>query len=49
MQDHPSDVRERCTVADRCEPLGSPGMWTKLHTDRIVAHADGFGACHTAA
>jgi hypothetical protein len=25
-------------------------MWTKLHAaDRIVAHTDGFGACHTAA
>jgi hypothetical protein len=25
-------------------------VWTKLHAaDRIVAHTDGFGACHTAA
>jgi hypothetical protein len=24
-------------------------IWTKLHADRIVAHADGFGACHAAA
>jgi len=25
-QDHPSDLHERCTVADRYEPLGSDGM-----------------------
>jgi hypothetical protein len=31
------------------EPLGSGGVWTKPHAaDPIVAHADGFGACHTA-
>jgi len=28
-QDHSSDLRERCTAGDRCEPLDSDGMWTK--------------------
>jgi hypothetical protein len=34
IQDHPSDLRERCTVADRYEPLGSGGMWTKCGPSR---------------
>ena len=34
MQDHPSDLRERCTVADRYGPLGSDVMWTKLRQRR---------------
>ena len=28
-QDRPCDLRERRTAGDRCEPLGSDGMWTK--------------------
>jgi hypothetical protein len=47
------DLGQRCTVADRYKPLGSGGVWTKCGPSRaahrIAAHADGFGACHTAA
>jgi hypothetical protein len=28
-QDPPRYLRERCTDGNRCEPLGSDGMWTK--------------------
>jgi hypothetical protein len=53
-QDPTSDLHERRTVADRREPARLrrhvDQTWTKPHAaDRIVAHADGFGACHTAA
>jgi integrase len=28
-QDQTCGLHERCTAGDRCEPLGSDGMWTK--------------------
>ena len=28
-QDRACDLRERPTAGDRCEPLGSDGVWTK--------------------
>ena len=36
-QDRTCDLRERCTAGDRCEPLGSGGMWTNV--DRLVGWA----------
>jgi hypothetical protein len=33
-QDRPCDLRERQTAGDRCEPLGSDGVWTKRGPDQ---------------
>jgi hypothetical protein len=38
LQDCILDLHGRRTAGDRCEPLGSDGMWTKLDQDGGVSH-----------
>jgi hypothetical protein len=42
-QDDSHDLRERYTAGDRCEPLGSDGMWTKRGPATTVASLHDWG------
>jgi hypothetical protein len=48
-QDRLSDLGERCTAGDRCEPLGSDGVWTKRGPGRAAQRSGRFGSLGTRA
>jgi hypothetical protein len=48
-QDRSYDLGERCTAGDRCEPLGSDGVWTKPGAEGGVLGLSGRGRVCAAA